>query len=157
MDTRPARAFELRPGLHRVRLRNLTGSFNVRGTDGKVLELVSNRLGIDVPELSANAERQALVVQTAAGGVERMPAAQRLVKQYPEAALPALEQAIATTADPAVRSRYVELAGTLPDERVIPFLLTQIAPGVGLASQIRAAEALLARRHGVVRAVAPVA
>jgi hypothetical protein len=59
--------------------------------------------------------------------------------------LAAIENAIAATADPAERPRYVDLAGIIPGDRVVPFLLTQIAPDVSLAARMRAADALLAR------------
>jgi hypothetical protein len=76
--TAPARELELRPGPHRVRLRNLTDSFDVHTADGKVLALVSNRIAIDIPELSPTAEREALVGQASAGGVDGLPAARRM-------------------------------------------------------------------------------
>jgi hypothetical protein len=145
MGTRPARTFELRVGPRRIRLRPLTGSFAVRRSDGTEVDAISNRIEIVIPEVSEAAERDALVAQVSAGGADRMPSAQRLVERYPDAALGALEAAIAATADGAVRSRYVALAGKLTGDRATSFLLAQLKPGIEIASQVQAAGALLAR------------
>jgi len=145
-NARSVRPFELHPGPHRVRIRNLKGpNFGVYTDDGKAMVLLSNRITINVPDLSATAEREALVTQTSAGGFNALQPARRLIERYPDTALPAIEKAIAATADPAMRAQFVGLASNLPDDYVIPFLLTQIAPGVDQAARIRAADALLAR------------
>lgn len=143
--------FEPPAGQHRVRIRNLTTSANTvilrnaPAGDGKTLELVSNRIVVDVPEWSASAERAALIARTSAGGYDYLADARQLVEKYPEAALPAIVAGAAASTDPDARADYVELADTIPGDGVIPFLLTQIAPDIPLRSRISAAAALLAR------------
>ncbi len=164
MDGGTFRRFELRPGPHRIRIQNVTelsaselrqlaernGSASAlefaRRMAGKDLPaLTSNTIAIDTPALSASAERDALAAQTSAGGFEALQAARRLVAKYPDAALPAIEKAITATTDPARRAQFVELAGTIPRDTVIPALLKQVASGTDMVSRVRAAEALLTR------------
>jgi hypothetical protein len=136
------------PGRHRVRIRNLdlmNSGYDVHAADGNKLELVSNPVIVDIPVWSASAERDALIARTSAGGFDYLAAAQNLLQKYPDAALPAIAAGAAASTDPDARERYVELAGTIPGDGVVPFLLTQIAPTIELRSRMSAARALLAR------------
>lgn len=159
-DIHPARSLELAPGSHRIRVRNAmelsASEFRLaieRSSPGQVVKwtgkdvpaLVSNAIVVDIPALSASAERDALIAQASAGGSQGLSAAWRLVEKYPEAAFAPMQKAVAATTAPQLRSEYVRLAGSVPDDLVIPFLQTQIVPAIDLPSRMSAAEALLAR------------
>lgn len=64
--------FVLRPGSHRLRVRNLTEQrlLNVRTTEGRMLELVSNYVAIDVPGLAAGSLHEVPVAEATADGAE---------------------------------------------------------------------------------------
>ena len=142
----PARSVELRPGKHSIRVRSVSRElFYVHTFASRGVALLSNTVTVDVPDLSPLAERQALIRQASAGGASGIPAARRLVEKYPDAALKAIAAAVEATRDASLRSQYVGLAAPLPGDEPVAFLTSQLAPSAGLLSQVRAAEALLAR------------
>jgi len=138
----------LTPGSHVVRVRTVARQFfDIHTSTRSGLVLLSNPVSFNVPALSAAAERDALVRQASAGGAAGMAAARALVEKYPDAAVEAIRAAVVATADAGMRSEYVGVAGLLSGDSVVPFLQSQLTPDAGLFSQVRAAEALLARRR----------
>lgn len=109
--------------------------------------LISNAIVVDIPSFPSTDERRLLVEGAAAGNVEGLRAARRLVATFPDAAIPAIVREMETTSDEGLRVGYVRLAGTLPGDLPVAFLTSQIAPDVGLLSQVTAADALLTRSH----------
>lgn len=143
----PAAAANIGPGRHTIRVRTFTGPrFSIRSETAGRVSLISNAIVVDIPSASSVNERRLLVERAAAGDVEGLGAARRLVAAFPEAAVPALVRALETTSDEGLRATYVSLAGTLPGDLPIVFLTSQLAPEVSLLSQVTAADALLA--HG---------
>lgn len=142
----PHAALDLSAGRHTIRVRTSNSApFSIADAASDKLVLTSNMLVIDIPQLSAESEQRILAERTSAGGVEGQRAADRLIARYPDAAVPALVQAVGATSDAGLRAFYIERAGTLPGDRPVAFLTSQLAPGVDLLSQVAAAEALLAR------------
>jgi hypothetical protein len=117
------------------------------------LSLISNAIVIDIPSLTSAEERRVLVERTAAGDVDGLRAARRLVAAFPAVAIPAFVRAIEATSDAGNRAAYVSLAGTLPGDLPVAFLMSQVATDVNLLSQVTAADALLA--HGRLAWVPP--
>jgi hypothetical protein len=144
----PSVTAEWRPGRHTVRVRTFAGPrFSIRSETDARLSLISNAIVVDIPSISAADEQRVLIERTAAGGVEGLRAARRLVAAFPAAAIPAFARAIEATSDAGSRAAYVGLAGTLPGDLPVAFLMSQVATDVTLLSQATAADALLAHGH----------
>ena len=146
LNATPARTLILTPGVHVMRVRSVAGqNYDIHTATRRGLVLTSNSVNFNMPALSPAAERLALIDQASSGGTRGLPAARTLIAKYPDAAVEAVRQAVAATADAALRSEYVRLAGITPGDAVVPFLQRQLLPDAGLHSQVQAAVALFAR------------
>jgi hypothetical protein len=96
-------------------------------------------------EVQRSGEKQNLIKTTASGGEAGCEAARTLAREYPHAALDAIETGIRGTKESGLRGEYVEAAGSIPGDGLVAFLRSQLEPANGLDSQVNAAKALLAR------------
>jgi hypothetical protein len=108
-------------------------------------------------EVQSKGEKQSLVEAACAGGSAGLMAARTLAEKFPEDALPAIEAGIRASREDGYRGEYVEVAGKLPGDLSLAFLLAQLTPDHGVYSQSYAAEALLARGQSVAAVPAMIA
>ena len=89
----------LTPGKHSIRLRTGSSRFS-RGTQGRIVNVVSNFVTIEVLTRTADQERQTLIQQASSRGLARIGAAGRLVDKYPDAANDAVKAGLHVTSAP---------------------------------------------------------
>jgi hypothetical protein len=95
-------------------------------------------------EFQKKGEKTVLVEATEEGGDDAPYQADRLVKKYPDVALPAIMKG-ASQARPWTRAYLVGAAGKIPGEAPVPFLLEEVEKGPAMVSRLAAAKRLHAR------------
>ena len=90
----------------------------------------------------AKGEKQSLIDATARGDKNSPDQGQRLLKDYPDAALPALVAGARAAKDRSVRSSLVHLVGRVPGEPSQAFLLEELRQGPILGPRLAAAQIL---------------
>jgi hypothetical protein len=103
-------------------------------------------------ELHLKGEKQLLIEDTERGDNDSRSQGKRLLKKYPDVALPALIAGAKASQDEWTRSGLVELVGQVKGEGSIPFLLAELKGGPFPRGRLAAAEAL--HRHERPEAVA---
>jgi hypothetical protein len=103
-------------------------------------------------ELKKKGEKQLLIEATERGDGDSYSQGARLLKKYPDAALPALVAGAKAAKDGWARSSLVGLLGEVKGEGPLPFLLAELKDGPFAAGRLAAAEAL--HRRGRPEAVA---
>jgi hypothetical protein len=93
-------------------------------------------------EFQRKGEKQQLIEAVARGDKQSFAQAQRLVKKYPEAALPALQAGMKAATSNWVRADLVRLSRDLNDDGALVLLLREVKGGPSRASRLAAAEAL---------------
>jgi hypothetical protein len=140
VNRRPAAAagpLVLTEGRHVVRI--------IATIENPPITVKSNALAIDVPDVPASVERQALVDLVSTGKPELWTAWPILVAKYPDAALGAAQSAIRATDDPSLSGTLISWLGRIPGDDVTAFLRTRLARGNDFYSRASAVEALLRR------------
>lgn len=93
-------------------------------------------------EFEKKGEKQVLIDAVSQGGKNAVSQAQRLVKKYPDAAIPAIVQGLAHAKDAWTRSGLVEQAGELKGDGAIELLRRELETGKELSTRLAAATAL---------------
>jgi hypothetical protein len=96
-------------------------------------------------ELQKKGEKQMLVEGIQLGGEDGIRQASRLAKRYPDVALDAISKAARQEKVGNNRPRLVEIAATLPGEKVLAFLRDEAKNGPILDASMAAARALFER------------
>jgi hypothetical protein len=97
-------------------------------------------------EFQHKGEQRLLIEGTEAGDAGSAEQADRLIKGYPEVALQAIRKGTAQAKDASVRGPLVRLAGQLPGDATLAFLLEELRGPVP-AGRLAAARCLLDRGH----------
>ena len=98
-------------------------------------------------EVQRKGIKQVLIEGTEAGNDNSPAQAQRLLKKYPNAALPAIVKGARRTQDRWTRTSFVQIAAELKGKRVVAFLKSEMAKAPARETRVVAAYALHKRKQ----------